>query len=104
MKFDDKGAVDISEQFIAQEIRKFFSGKFVNTNEKWAARFYERKLILSFCVTGITPMNAKSRERYGFIESSENTDIICTPKNNKVMKISNERMDSKNIIDPDMNF
>lgn len=49
-------------------------------------------------------MNAKSREKYGFIESSENTDIICTPKSLKLLKISNERMDSKNIIDPDMNF
>lgn len=104
MTFDDKGAIDISEELIAQEIRKFYSGKFVNTHEKFVARFYQRKLLLSFTISGITSMNAKSREKYGFIESSENTDIICTPKNLKLLKISNERMDSKNIIDPNMNF
>lgn len=49
-------------------------------------------------------MDATSRLRYGFIESEENTDIICTAKNNQALKIESYRMDEKNIINPNVNF
>lgn len=104
MKFDEKGTLEMSEEYLGQEIRKFFSGRFLNTGERFAVRFYQSKIVLSFTITGITSMNAKSRLKYGFIESSENTDIICTPKNVRTLKVSSDRMDGKNIINPDMNF
>ena len=40
--------------------------------------------------------------KYGFLE--ENADIICTAKNPKTLKINSDRMNSKNIIDADINF
>lgn len=59
---------------------------------------------MSFIITSVTSMNAHSRLKYGFIESDENTDIICTAKNTQTLKIDSDRMDEKNIINPDMNF
>lgn len=105
MEFDDTGRIlKVKEDLIDQEVRKFFQGRFVNTGERFALRLYDRKLIVSIRIDSITSMNAHSKLTYGFIESEDDTDIICTSKNNATLKIESYRVDPKNIINPDTNF
>ena len=105
MEVDEDGQVlKLQEDMIQSEVVKSFKNRFINTKERFALPIYDGKCILICYVDKVTPINLKSTQPFGIIESDENIDITCKPRNPKNLKIISSRLQEKQVFKKNMNF
>lgn len=71
----------LDESMISDLVVKSFQNRFINNKEKFALPIYDGACILICTVDKIVPVDIKSSQSFGIIQSSIDVDVCCKPLN-----------------------